>query len=555
MKRGVFIAGALAAALGLAACIDRLASGGDATEAGNARISGVVLGEDSLPVAGAEVVILPSDFDPLTGGPVPESLKVITDSHGQYRFLSLAAGEYNVLAHDSAGRRRLAIWGVRLDVDSVKVPADTLHASGSLCIPLPETLDSDSGWIYLPGTLLRTRINSELRLAGKVRIDSVPAGTVPIIAFARYPGGPALLLARNVVVGKAQVSTVDAYALWPYSRKVLLNTATGATALSRDLRNFPLLVRLAAPSFDFTQAGSGGSDLRFSTADGTPLAREIESWDAVAGKAAVWVRLDTLHAGQADQYITMHWGPSPAVGILGGRAVFDTLAGFAAVWHLGEDAPDTVANGLYKDATGAGSDGDDRIANTSRVGAIGLGHGLDSGDYIQAPRVSRGLKPTNGFTISAWFHAEGRKLGALGGDIASVGDNYGIRVMRDSVFQIWYWSPNPSTAGPPIWSYLSAKVPEALDGRWHSIMGGFDGFALRLYCDGREVGQTAISAPMSMHLPLRVTLGKHGLGMPGYEFAGGLDEVEIHSVARGADWARLIYENQMPASVFPAFGL
>ncbi|MBW8888525.1 MAG: DUF2341 domain-containing protein [Fibrobacteres bacterium] len=555
MKRWAFIAGALAAALGLAACIDRLASGGDATEAGNARVSGVVLGEDSVPVAGAEVIILPSDYNPLTAGPVPDSLKVTTDSQGRYRFLSLAPGEYNVLAHDGAGRGRLAVWGVRLGSDSVKVPADTLHATGSLSVPMPETLDSDSGWIYLPGTLLRARIDSELRLAGMVRIDSVPAGTVPTVACARGLGGPALLLAKNVLVRKAEVSPVDAYALWPYSRKVLLNTATGATALSHDLRDFPLLVRLAAPAFDFSQAGSGGSDLRFSAADGTPLAREIESWDPVAGKAAVWVRLDTLHAGQADQYISMHWGPTPAAGAMRIRTVFDTLAGFAGVWHLGEEAPDTVANALYKDVTGAGSDGDDHIANTSREGNIGAGHGLDSGDYILSPRPWSGLRVSNTFTLSAWIKASGKKLGLQGGEILSAGDNYGIRVLRDSGLQFWYWTVKPQPTIPSTWNYLIAKTPTVLDGRWHSIMGTFDGSFLRVYLDGHEVGQIPVTGAVGPQFPLNVTMGRHGSGRPGFEFSGVLDEAEIHSVARDAEWAKLSFENQMPASVFPAFGL
>ena len=48
--------------------------------------------------------------------------------------------------------------------------------------------------------------------------------------------------------------------------------------------------------------------------------------------------------------------------------VFDTAAGFAGVWHLGEEAADTVANGLYRDATPAGNHGNDRIASTGNAG-------------------------------------------------------------------------------------------------------------------------------------------------------------------------------------------
>jgi hypothetical protein len=544
----------LAAAACLAACIDRLASGGDATETGNARVSGVVRGEDGRGVVGAEVVLVPADYDPTTGAPFPDSLKDTTDASGRYRFARAAAGEYNVLARHDATRTRLSVWGVRLGADPVRVPDDTLRVPGALSVPLPETGDSGSGWIYVPGTFLRVRIDSELRLAGKVELDSVPAGLVPMLAYAKAAGAPALALARNVVVRKGGISAVDAYAMWPYARKVLLNTAAGTTALSHDLRDFPLLVRLAAPAFDFSQAAPGGADLRFSAADGTPLAREIESWDAAAGTAAIWVRLDTLHAGKADQYITMHWGPSSAAGPMRPRPVFDTAAGFAGVWHLGEEAPDTVANGLYKDATGAGSDGDDRIADTSRAGVIGAGHGLDSGDYIVAPHPSERLNMAGAFTLSAWFRTDGKRMGSGGAEMLSVGDNYGFRLERDSTLQVSFWPDKPPPASGDNWYYLNAKSPGILDGQWHQAMAVFDGSTLRSYCDGQEVGNLAVAYGVGMQFPLNVTMGKHGNGKRGFEYQGDLDEVEIHSVARDADWARLSYENQKPGSVFPAFG-
>jgi hypothetical protein len=554
MKRLLYLAIPLAAVLGLAACIDRLASGGDATETGNARVSGVVLGEDSLPVAGAEVMILPVDFDPLAeDGPIPDSLKTTTDKDGSYHFPKLAQGDYNVLARDAAARRRLAIWGLRLGASELKVPTDTLHTPGGLSVPLPETSDSGSGWISVPGTTLRVRLDSEQRLACKVNLDSVPAGIVPKLVYAKAPGLPPLVIAKSVVVRKAQVTAVDAYAQWPYSRKLMLNTAAAPTALSRDLRDFPLLVRLEAPAFDFSQAGPGGTDLRFSSVDGTPLAHAIESWDSAAGSAAVWVRLDTLRAGKADQYITLHWGYSPAAGPRRTRAVFDTLAGFAGVWHLGETYSGSNL-GLYKDATGAGSDGDGHILNVSRAGVIGAGRGLDSGDYIVSQRPSNGLRPGTAFTLSAWFRATSPKIGLLGGELASVGDNYGFRVQRDSALEIWYWSPKLPTGPAPAWNNLNVKVPGILDGQWHLAEGVFDGSSLRLYCDGREVGARPMTDSLGQPYMMNVTLGKHGFGKPGFEFAGNLDEVEVHSVARDADWTKMVFANQKPGSVFPAFG-
>lgn len=558
MKRGL-LAGfmpvmALGAAALLAACFDRLASGGDATETGNARVSGVVRGEDGRSAVGAEVVLVPSDFNPVTGGSVPDSLKDTTDAKGRYRFMRTAAGDYNVLALDRHTRARLSVWGVHLESDPVEVPDATLHAPGSLAIPVPETPDSGVGWIFVPGTLLRVRIDSEARYAGVVNLDSVPAGLVPDLAYTRSADAPAQVIAREVAVEKGATAAVDAYGTWPHSRKLKLNTSSGPAALTNDLYDFPLLVRLAAPAFDFSQAAADGSDLRFSGADGGPLAREIESWDPATGQAAIWVRLDTLHAAKADQSITMHWGASPAAGPLRKRPVFDTLKGFAGVWHLAEEAADTLADGLYRDATGAGNDGNDRVRNVSRAGAIGPGHGLDSGDYIQAGKASAGLGLTRAFTLSSWFRTNGKRLGGLGGEILSIGDNYGLRANIDTGVQTWYWPPEPPPNSGVGWYYVLGKTPATFDGQWHLATGVFDGAVLRVYCDGKDLGSSAAPEAPGLQFPLNVTFGKHGNGKRAFEFSGDLDEARVHSVARSAEWIRLEYENQKPGSAFPAFG-
>jgi hypothetical protein len=554
MKRLRLAAVSAAAAAMLAACFDRLASGGDATETGNARVSGVVRGEDGRSAVGAEVVLVPSDFNPAAGTAMPDSLKDTTDAEGRYRFDRTAAGEYNVLALDRAARTRLSVWGVRLGQDPVEVPDATLHIPGTLSIPVPESADSGAGWIFVPGTLLRVRVDSETRASGWATLDSVPAGVVPGLAYANSLGDAPKVIARDVAVGKGKTAAVDAYDAWPHSSRLTLNTAAGATALAKDLYDFPLLVRLAAPAFDFSQAAADGSDLRFSAPDGSPLPREIESWDRAAGKAAIWVRLDTLHAGRAAQAITMHWGASPAAGPMRKRPVFDTLKGFAGVWHLAEEAADTVSNRLFRDATGGGSDGDDRIRNVSRAGAVGAGHGLDSGDYIQAPKPSMGLKLTRAFTLSAWFRTDGKKIGTGGGELLSIGDNFGLRVQRDSGLQVWYWPPGPPPASGVDWYYVIGKSPALLDGQWHLAAGVFDGSVLRIYCDGKELGSSPAADVVGHQFPLNATLGKHGNGKRMFEYAGDLDEARIHSLARSEEWIRMEFENQKPESAFPASG-
>jgi hypothetical protein len=408
--------------------------------------------------------------------------------------------------------------------------------------------------VYIPGTQIRKRVDSEVRIAGTIVMDSVPAGVVPMVAYTKGEAdSKVIVLARKVSVAKMQVTYVDAYAMWPHSRKLILNTAAGAAATSRTQRDFPMLVRLAAPAFDFSQTISGGADLRFSAANGTPLSREIETWDSAGGKADIWVRVDTVHAGRAGQAITMHWGATTAAGPSRGRPVFDTLAGFAGVWHLGEEAADTTTDRLYKDATGAGSDGNDRILNKSRAGAIGAGHGLDSGDYMEAAKPSEGLKLKSAFTLSCWYRATGKGMGPAGGEILNVGDNFGIRVYRDSGMHVWYWPKEQPPELKSPWYSASTSTGYALDGQWHLLTGTFDGKTLRLYGDGKEIANAPAENLVGLQFPVNVTLGKHGYQKRGYEFQGDLDEPQVHSRSRDADWVKLSFENQRPGSGFPAF--
>ncbi|MDB5047325.1 MAG: hypothetical protein JWO30_396 [Fibrobacteres bacterium] len=548
-----WIAAALAAWL-VSACGQKVALGGDATETGNARVSGQVVREDGLPVVGAEVTILASDFNPAGGTAVPDSQKDTTDVDGRYRFARLQDGKYNLLARHAETRTRSILFDIDLAAaDSVTVPEDTLHAPGAISVPLPETLDSGVGYVYVPGTTYRKRVDSELRIVGSVILDSLPPGLMPSVAYGKGDADSRpIVLAADVAVHSSEVTYVNAYAVWSHSAKLALNTSGSGAATSKDQTDFPLLVRLTAPAFDFSQAAAGGADLRFAKRDGTPLTREIQSWDAKAGRAEIWVRVDTVHANDASQFITMHWGAQNAAAPRARRPVFDTLAGFSGVWHLEEDAADTAANGLYRDATGAGGNGNDRIANVSRSGLIGAGHGLDSGDYMVAPKVYGGAKTSAVFTLSIWFRTSGKGMGPVGGEMISLGDNYGIRVNGDGMIHLWYWPPTQPAGLATPWYEVNVKDAKATDGNWHQVFGTFDGANLRLYGDGEELGNAATPAPVGFLFPVNVTLGKHGNGKPGYEYKGDLDEAEVHSAVRDADWIKMSFANQKAGAVFPA---
>ncbi len=543
----------------VSACGERLSSGGDVTETGNARVTGQVVREDGAPVAGAEVSILPSDFNPVGGGAVPDSQKATTDGDGRYRFTRLRDGDYNLQFLHRGTHTRSILFGIKLmAVDSVSMPKDTLHAPGRMSVPLPETLDSGVGYVFIPGTTFRKRVDSELRIVGSVVLDSLPRGVMPLVQYTKGDIDSKIVnLAAEVGVLSAAVAYVDAFASWSHAAKLVLNTSKSGVATTSDQTDFPLLVRLVSPAFDFSGAAPGGADLRFSKADGTPLNREITSWDATAGKADIWVRVDTVHAGQASQTILMHWGKSDASTPHGGRPVFDTLSGFVGAWHLEEEAADTTANGLYKDATGAGSDGNDRVQNKTQAGVVGAGHGFTVGDYIQAPKVYSGFRLATHFTLSSWFRSPTVASAPAGREIISIGDNYGLRVRNDSILHFWYYPAVPNPVTKMLWNEVNIKNGNIksgnfVDGNWHQVFGTFDGANLRLYMDGNELGSAAATEPVGFIFPLNVTLGKHGNGKTGFEFEGDLDEPQVHSLVRDPDWIKLSYENQKPGAQFPA---
>jgi biopolymer transport protein ExbB len=144
------------------------------------------------------------------------------------------------------------------------------------------------------------------------------------------------------------------------------------------VKDFPVLVRLRAADIDFTTARDDGGDIRFAKDDGTRLPFEIERWDSAANEAEVWVNIDTIRGNDSTQFITLYWGNTEAAGESNGRAVFDTGAGFAGVWHLGESGE------ILQDATINGFNGSRSGDQVQREGVIGYGQYLDgTGDFTE----------------------------------------------------------------------------------------------------------------------------------------------------------------------------
>lgn len=111
-------------------------------------------------------------------------------------------------------------------------------------------------------------------------------------------------------------------------------TATGYDGAEK-LEHFPVLLHLSETEVPgFSYAGVDPSDIRFTAADGTLLAHEVETWDP-AGLSTIWVSLPTLSG--TDTAFTMHWKPYHGMGVAA-QPVHRVwhCAGYECVIHLNE---------------------------------------------------------------------------------------------------------------------------------------------------------------------------------------------------------------------------
>src|SRR4051794_28352999 len=121
-------------------------------------------------------------------------------------------------------------------------------------------------------------------------------------------GWPTLAsLATSLLLVAAPAHAADDFAQWRYYKVIKLDTTASGANVEGDVARFPVPVVLAANSFDFKQAASGGADVRFSlTPDGDPLPYSIETWDK--GGAVLWVKLPVVKGNDKTQSFVMHWG-------------------------------------------------------------------------------------------------------------------------------------------------------------------------------------------------------------------------------------------------------
>jgi biopolymer transport protein ExbB len=331
---------------------------------------------------------------------------------------------------------------------------------------------------------------------------------------------------------------------WSGHKYVIVNSFLAGT--TAPLVKFPVLVRLdSTHAAVFTQAKAGGADLRFTKANNTTrLPHQIDSWNATARTAAIWVLADTIPASRSNHALRLHWGNASAADSSNGAQVFDTSNAFQAVWHMSGSANETDAtvNGFTAAQVGTPA---------SATAAVGTGRTVTSGNYFRAAGTASGKLnfPEGGnYSLSAWVFCN--SLPSAGTVISKHDNAYALKLNADA--NSWEFFEFGTAATAAGWNWVNAPVEGSL-GAWTHLVGVHTANDVALYVNGfRMDGGFSTATSTAARVETRdVVIGAQPAGSNTTvqrPFDGIVDEVRMASAARDADWIRLEFETQKAGS-------
>lgn len=351
----------------------------------------------------------------------------------------------------------------------------------------------------------------------------------------------------------AEIKVREDYSTWSHAQRIFFNTTAAGAAVASDVDDFPLLVRFDAERLDFSQAGAGGKDLRFSDADGSPIPFQIERWNAASSQAEVWVRVPRIDGNSDRDFISFHWGKPTAVSASRGDSVFSASNGFLSAYNLNETTGDETA-GDALDAVSPPANGSNNQATRGIAGLIGNAYRFNGvNTYVTLPKTR--LSGVPAFTVSLWAKETApfsginsaprttllgmSTAGASSGDFAirsesrNLGAASGFKAGGDSV--------------------LATSIPLTDD--WHHIAVTYDGAEFRLYDAGAVAGAHPATGIKVAGLDLSIGALHTDAGTWTEGFYGDIDAVQISGQARGPAWINLAYQSQRGDGNLLSFGV
>jgi hypothetical protein len=512
-------------------CVAPVSSGGSSSET----VIGKVVNGDGSPACSTIVTLYPADYDPIRDAKLKRLTSDTTDAFGAFHMeVQDSAVNYSIVATTPKSGDRALVTDIILKGDTTRTQDAILSGPGAILIPINNEFDLTNGYMYVPGTNIYVLLSSR---SDYVILDSVPAGSTLSIHYNTGDGATTTRVIRDSVYVSSNDTLNILYTKWKFSQKLYLNTSSSGADVSGNVYDFPVLIRLTKQRFNFEQAAGNGEDIRFTKTDGSQLPYEIEHWDSAAGKAEIWVKIDTIYANSNRHYFTMIWGNPAAQKINSdGAAVFDTMTGFKGVWHLGEPV-----DAIVKDQTSNSFNG---IANatTSVPGIIGMAqsfNGLSSEISVSGSAIEKlNFKEDGTFSISAWVRID--TLDSLyHGIVYKSNFQYGLQLKPENQWEFMHFKDKSG--------WEMSRTP-AQTGSWLLLTGVRDGLKQLLYVNGSCVDSSIITVATSFSRktdqPLEIGHCPDGGKDPDRFFKGIIDEVRIAGIAYSPNWIKLCYLNQ-----------
>lgn len=306
----------------------------------------------------------------------------------------------------------------------------------------------------------------------------------------------------------------------------------------------------AVPDGGFVRA-TDGSDIHFTTPDGTLLEFDLEHYDPALGALTAWVGVGSVAAEQETRF-ELRYGTPPRE-----MAGSPWSEGFMSVWHL-----DEFIGGLTPDDGPLGLDLASNALQPSNVVPGVVGNAISFPDFDDALGTDATELDVEGpFTIEAWGRLDG--AGSVYPRLFHRGD------VELRVVELWvedelgsfgrvYLRINDDTSGQT--TEVNHVIPNFEYGQWHYYVGVVDPVEsrLELFVDGASVGLVSLEEPPDVGVAGSSFVGNWGISggeNNSRNWNGLIDEVRVHARSRSAAWVALSHRNLSDPESFFDLGI
>lgn len=301
-----------------------------------------------------------------------------------------------------------------------------------------------------------------------------------------------------------------AHAWWnadfKHRTKVVLNTSAQGVETKEALSGVVVPVRLHSGNFDFLGAKPDGSDIRVVAADDkTPLKYWVERFDGANELGVVWVQLPNTLPGTDKNVIHVYAGNEAAAAEAASPAIFDGAMAAAITFagKAGETANDV--SGQIKSAAPV-------VRETN--GLIGAAAKLD-GQPLSWTSDKLKAGGTGPYSVSLWFKPE-----AVTGTLFKQGSLALALANGKASASLGSATAAGGELPTAAWAHLAVTVGNG---------------KLTLYVNGAQAAQADVPATVA---PIE------GAVSVGQGLTGLLDQLEVATTVRSADWVKLAHAAQ-----------